>query len=379
MMKKLFAAAFLTGMSVFPLLAQKIIRVQNPLDESRTELVSIPFSDFGRHFGVDTIFTIRDKNTGTAYVHQLEKLGANEPQNVLVQIAIAARGESELVVLPEKPEPRPFKTFARHVPERFDDFAWENDVVAFRLYGKALEGRADDAQGMDFWAKRTDRLVIDRWYKTDDYHRDHGEGLDYYSVGQSLGAGDMALYFAGKVVYTRHYHQYEVLDNGPLRTTFRLTYEPQDFAGQTVSLTKTISLDAGGRFNKITVELRNRQSGTTPIAIGLVKRGESDPQCTYDPADRRLAYWDPDIRNNGHTGTALIVPKTRVSFDPDDARQFLLLANVQNGRPFVYYNGAAWSREGKIASADAWAAFVKRQAERLKKPLKVTFADTSSQ
>jgi len=371
-MKTLFTAAFLTGMSVFPLLAQKAIRVQNPLDESRTELISVPFSDFGRHFGVDTVFSIRDKKTGTAYAHQLEKLGTNRPQNVLVQVSIAARGELELVVLPEKPVPQSSKTFARYVPERFDDFAWENDVVAFRLYGKALEGRADDAQGMDFWAKRTDRLVIDRWYKTDDYHKDHGEGLDYYSVGQSLGAGDLALYFGEKVVYTKHYRQHEVLDNGPLRTTFRLTYEPQDFARQTVSLTKTVSLDAGGRFNKITVELQNRQSKTTPIAIGLVKRGESAPQCTYDPADRRLAYWEPDIQNNGHTGTALIVPQARVSFVPGDAKQFLLRANVQNGRPFVYYNGAAWSREGKIASADAWTAFVKSKAERLKKPLKVT-------
>jgi len=372
-MKKLFATAFLvTGMAAPPLLAQKTIRVQNPLDESRTELISVPFSAFGRHFGVDTAFTIRDKNSGTACAHQLEKLGTNRPQNVLVQVSIAAKAELELTVLPENPASQRPKTFARYVPERFDDFAWENDVVAFRLYGKALEGRPDDAQGMDFWAKRTDELVIDRWYKTDDYHKDHGEGLDYYSVGQSLGAGDLALYFNQKIAYTKHYRRHEILDNGPLRTTFRLTYEPQDVAGQTVSLTKTISLDVGGRFNTIAVELQNRHSKATPIAIGLVKRGESDPQYAYHPAGRSLAYWEPDVQNNGHTGTALIVPKTKVSFVPDDAKQFLLCAEAQNGKPFVYYNGAAWSREGKIASADAWTDFVKNKAERLQKPLKVT-------
>src|SRR5471030_2052234 len=30
------------------------------------------------------------------------------------------------------------KTFARYVPERYDDFAWENDKLAHRTYGPAL-------------------------------------------------------------------------------------------------------------------------------------------------------------------------------------------------------------------------------------------------
>ena len=35
--------------------------------------------------------------------------------------------------------PFPSKVFARYVPERFDDFAWENDRIAHRIYGQALE------------------------------------------------------------------------------------------------------------------------------------------------------------------------------------------------------------------------------------------------
>src|SRR5690606_5514535 len=132
----------------------------------------------------------------------------------------------------EKAPTFPSKTYARYVAERFDDYAWENDVVAFRLYGKALEGRPDDAQGMDYWAKRTENLVINKWYKINDYHKDHGEGLDYYSVGQTLGAGDMALYHNNTIQFTKHYRKHEVLDNGPLRTTFRLTFEPQTIEGQ---------------------------------------------------------------------------------------------------------------------------------------------------
>lgn len=371
MMKKFFSIVLLVSMSIAPLWAQKTIQVQNPLDENRVDLISIPFSKFSRHFGVDTVFTIKDKTTGTIYLHQLEKLGTNTPQNVLVQVPVASKAKLELVVMQEKPESYPSKVFARYVPERFDDFAWENDVVAFRMYGKALEGRADDAQGIDFWAKRTHSLVINNWYKTDDYHKDHGEGLDYYSVGQTLGAGDLTLYFGNQVAYTKHYRQYEVLDNGPLRTTFKLTYEPQDFDGQTISLTKTITLDAGQQFNKVVVELQNQQAKTTPVVIGLVKRNESNPQHDFDQEDRTLAYWEPNIQNNGHTGTALIVPKAKVSFIPNDAKQFLLSTHIQNGKHFVYYNGATWDKAGKITSADAWEDYVEDKAEQLKKPLKV--------
>jgi hypothetical protein len=82
------------------------------------------------------------------------------------------------------------KTYARFVPERYDDFAWENDRIAFRVYGKALEKVPDEmAHGQDVWAKRTSEMVINKWYKSCDYHVDHGQGLDFYDVGFSLGSG----------------------------------------------------------------------------------------------------------------------------------------------------------------------------------------------
>jgi len=246
--------------------AQKNIQISNPLNEARTEIISIPYAKFTKHFGVDSVFTIKGTTGSTTYAHQLERLGTSKIQNVLIQVNIGAKDKLSLVVEKAKSPSYTAKTFARYIPERFDDFAWENDVVAFRLYGKALEGRKDDAQGMDYWAKRTADLIINKWYKEDDYHKDHGQGLDYYSVGQTLGAGDIALYFQDKIYYTKHYRQYRILDNGPLRTTFELKFEQEDIASNTVALTKTISLDAGQQFNKITVDLDNKTNKQTPIS-----------------------------------------------------------------------------------------------------------------
>ena len=101
-----------------------------------------------------------------------------------------------------------FKVYGRFARERFDDFAWENDRIAHRMYGAALETWAQEpltSSAVDVWVKRTPRLVINDWYMVDDYHRDTGEGADLYSAGKTRGCGgsgiwkDGTLYAEGEV------------------------------------------------------------------------------------------------------------------------------------------------------------------------------------
>lgn len=371
-MKKITLFLFYSLLFSMPTWAQKSIIVHNPMDENRVEIITIPYATFTKYFNVDSTFIIKDKNSTKTYEHQLEKLGTNKIQNVLIQVTIDAKARLSLAVEKIKAPVINPKTYARYIPERFDDFAWENDVVAFRLYGKALEGRSDDAQGMDYWSKRTPELIINKWYKEDDYHKDHGQGLDYYTVGQTLGAGDMALYFHNKVYFTKHYRDYQILDNGPLRTTFKLIFEEEQIDANTISLTKTISIDAGQQFNKICINLDNKTHNTTPIVLGLARRTETTPAVYFDPNYKSLAYWEPAVKDYGETGTALLVPDTKIDFIQDDKKQFLLKTILDDGKQLVYYNGAAWSKAGKITNAKQWDKYVKNYAERLQKPLKIT-------
>ncbi len=143
------------------------------------------------------------------------------------------------------------RTFGRFYPERYDDFAWENDRVAFRIYGAALKPIDGPSNGIDAWYKRTNRLILDKWYADDiagraSYHTDRGEGLDDYKVGYTLGAGAMAPFVDGALILGENFERAELLDNGALRTTFRLFY-----AGGEV---RTISLDAGSQLTKIVQE-----------------------------------------------------------------------------------------------------------------------------
>jgi hypothetical protein len=59
-----------------------------------------------------------------------------------------------------------FRAYGRFVRERFDDFAWENDRIAHRTYGKALitwKGEPLTSSAIDIWSKRTEKLVINEW------------------------------------------------------------------------------------------------------------------------------------------------------------------------------------------------------------------------
>src|SRR3546814_12517342 len=102
-----------------------------------------------------------------------------------------------------------------------DDFAWENDKIAFRMYGKALEGTAGDAHGIDVWVKRTSELVINKWYNSGDYHTDHGDGMDYYSEGMNLGPGYIVPFSGDMLWFPIPYLSHRVLEKVHVGTHFR--------------------------------------------------------------------------------------------------------------------------------------------------------------
>jgi len=71
------------------------------------------------------------------------------------------------------------------VKERFDDFAWENDRIAQRVYGPALMTTSFGpltSSAVDLWPKRTSRLIINDWYMADHYHVDMGDGAAIFML-----------------------------------------------------------------------------------------------------------------------------------------------------------------------------------------------------
>jgi hypothetical protein len=128
--------------------------------------------------------------------------------------------------------PFPAKVSARFVPERLDDFAWENDKLAHRTYGPALAAPAPagsnkevlKTSGLDIWFKRVPYPIVDRWYNIghDHYHTDEGEGIDMYNVGASLGAGGSGIWDGSRLASAINFTRWKVIANGPVRAIFEL-------------------------------------------------------------------------------------------------------------------------------------------------------------
>lgn len=376
-MKKVFALLLLLpGTSFFAQAQTNVVKTTIVINNSSNvervgEVLSVNWTSIiTKYPGIDTLnFKVLDAATKKEIPFQLEHKGEAAIQNLLIQVNVKAKGNVRLLIVPGKPAAIAKKTYGRYVPERYDDFAWENDKVANRMYGKALETRKDNAFGIDIWVKRTSKLVINDWYKTGDYHKDHGSGMDYYSVGLTLGAGDIAPYVNDSVYYSKNYHHWKVLDNGPLRTSFQLGYDEWDVAGKPVKVLKTISLDAGSHFNHIQADYSYPESGDLPVVIGIVKRAEPGV-VMMDEQQGIMGYWEPEHGADGTTGVATIIPGGKVKMDTDKVH-LLTHTVIKSKEPIVYYNGSAWSKGNEITTAKEWFKHLESFNQKLNYPLTV--------
>lgn len=267
------------------------------------------------------------------------------------------------------------KVYGRLVPERKDDFTWENDKIAFRVYGPALQATGEISSGIDVWAKRTDKLIVDKWYADElagrsSYHTDTGEGLDFYKVGPTLGAGATAPYAKDSLWYSRNFTTYEVLDNGPLRLTVKFNYAPYMVDQAEVIPTRVISIDAGSQMNKVTVSYRFK-TDEIHVASGLIMRNQKDEATNIDVNNNYATYKEPNDGINGTLYTGIVGTKPFTSIEVKD-RHILGFRTLKSGEPHVYFAGAGWSKSG-FETFGGWNSYVKDFSLKINNPLKVKF------
>jgi hypothetical protein len=349
------------------------VTIQNNSALNRKEtLVAIKWATvLSSYPQIDTAnFVVVNPNTKKQIPFQLEHKGKAAIQNLLVQVDIKAKSSIILSIQKGKPEVFAAKTYARYVPERLDDFAWENDKIAFRAYGKALEKTEGDAYGYDVWVKRTNKLVLNDRYKRNDYHIDHGDGLDYYHVGYTLGAGNMAPYVNDTIRYSGNYHHWKVLDNGPLRSTFQLLYDSWNAGSIKVTAVKTISLDAGSQLNRIETVYTFNDTKPMPVVVGIIRR-EKAGVIGLNEQQGIMSYWEPTFEKDGTTavGTILSTPAEKMWVNKE---QLLTRTSVRNNEPIVYYSGAAWDKAGQITNSKQWQDYLDHFNQEIQNPLIVS-------
>ncbi len=270
-----------------------------------------------------------------------------------------------------------FKAYGRFVRERFDDFAWENDRIAHRTYGKALETWQKEplaSSAIDIWSKRTSHLLINDWYMLDNYHSDAGEGADFYSAGLSRGCGGDGLWAGDRLWVSRNFVQSRVLANGPIRVMFELTYEPFEVNGVSVGEVKRVTLDAGQNLDHyqslFTPFTRPEKPVTLTAGIGLKKvKGER----TELNAERGwLVKWEPMESNAGNQGLALIFDPKLFEKTTEDKLNLLVLEKVPDDGRVSYWAGFNWDKSGQFADEAAWGTYVDQFAQGQLSPIEIS-------
>ena len=388
------------------------VTVTNPLALERTgEMVEVPMSDV----------TAKLQLADTAQIVVLGEDGQQVPyqvtydEKVVFPATVKANGTATYTIQSGTPDPYNVIACGRYYPERLDDVAWENDLGGYRAYGPALQKRGERGFGYDLFTKyNTTEPILESLYaeeldkekrariaelkKTDpkaaaelqnaiSYHIDHGYGMDCYAVGPTLGCGTAALMAGDTIIYPYCYRTQEILDNGPLRFTVKLEFNPLTVRGDSnVVETRVITLDAGSYLNKTVVSYTNLKEAMA-VTTGIVLR-EPDGVVTADAANGYITYVDPTTDRSGGNGKIFIgaafpslVKEAKTVLFPEKEKKelrggadghVLAISEYEPGSEYTYYWGSAWDKAA-IKTVDAWNAYMAEYAQKVRTPLTVTY------
>lgn len=394
----------ITGKSLMMLLAlagsnychaqQATIVVSNPTSNPRTELISLNMSEMKAKLGNAT------PKKGEAYIvknKRGQQIGSQitHDDNLLIDASVRPHGSATYYVSIGKPYQQKVYATGALYKIRKDDIAWENDRCAYRVYGPALQKTGERSFGTDIWVKNTpDTVVYERYIKdmignrkNDDeteiltsFHLDHGNGLDPYRVGATLGLGAPSLMVGKNQVLPYCYKDYRILDNGPLRFTVELTYNPSTVGDmKNVVEHRIISLDKGSNFNKMTVWYDGLTT-PTDFATGFPIHEEDTEMKTF--AKDYVSYADPTDNvevNNSQVFVGVLFPEGidhtyyqlfDKKHDGATGHALGLKRGLKNQEKYSYYFGAAWSKYD-VRNYAEWQIRIKDYLDALKHPLQV--------
>ncbi len=368
-----------------------LLTLSNESGQQRQEVVETDWQSVCQLLGIGTDEEVVIENAaGQEVAHQKTYDG-----KLLIYASLHPHGKAVYTLTKGKPATPKTYVSGKQYPIRKDDLAWENDLGIYRVYGPALQKTGERSFGTDVWVKNTPELVVEERYMKDYYgnamedslkkagqkvalkeldlstsfHLDHGNGMDAYGVGPSLGCGAPALMRDGQLVFPYCYRDCKIHDNGPLRFTAELTYAPN---ADGITEHRIISLDRGSHFNRMTVWYDGIKNPMT-LAAGVVLHNDDKPML----AKQYVLYADPTDNPKVHQSQIFVGTLFPSSVDetvtlkgkPDHA---LGLVRNYTGTPYTYYFGSAWSGYD-IRSMAQWQLAAYEYLQQLTNPITVQY------
>lgn len=256
--------------------------------------------------------------------------------------------------------------FVRYMPEANGNICWENDRIAFRVYGPPVKNRV--SSGIDIWTKSVEYPIISKWYDQNNqgksYHENHGEGLDFYHVAYGRGLGGTALWRNGKPYISAPYATHKILKNTEEEIAFELNFDAWDAGGIMVKEKKVISLKMGTNFCKVTSTFTTDSKEPLTVALGLSYTDK--PEVLKDAKKGTLTLWESFEPKNGDLGTTVVVkPKQIKEFSEFEKEKYVLL-KAKSGKSITYYVGTGWSKAPQFKTKQDWLDYVNLEMLKMK-------------
>ena len=251
------------------------------------------------------------------------------------------------------------KVYGRYVPERKDDFAWENEYAAFRMYGPALRPE-NPSNGVDLWLKSSPELVVDSFYYREHvlglpYHINYGKGLDCYKVGHTCGCGGLVVIANDTTWIGGAYDRWEILEQTPDKFVFRLEYDSLLVAGHILHESITITAETGQLQNKAEVVLTGDYSGEMLVGGGIYLHDTVDyyltkPEVGYvfyeedalsDKTAAKMNYEYNGSTTQGRVQISVKTPGATLTEIRDG--NLIAVRPYELGDTLTYYFGATWT------------------------------------
>lgn len=339
----------------------KQIVVKNTTELGREkEMVEVKVAGLNNDFSADTYVLTDEKGNEVEY--QVLKDENDQAKSLLFLANVPANSSAVYKVIKGEPKTVTPKTYARYIPERKDDFAWENEFAAYRMYGPAL-AKENPSNGVDLWLKRTDELIVDKFYHDElqlglSYHIDHGQGLDCYKVGHTLGAGGIAPY-TDQLLVGNHYTTQELLINGPLRSVFKLTYDSVQIGDNYYTQTITITTDAGSIMNKAVVHYEGVDM-PIKLAGGIFIHDGGGIEFAQSE-NNVIGYAENAVSDagvpSGRNYVGVYMPGVNSEIKRE-GEHLLIMSDYQTNFDFTYYFGGGWSKWGFPEDNDWFTALI---------------------
>ncbi len=257
------------------------------------------------------------------------------------------------------------RAYVRYIPEANGNIFWENDRIAFRMYGPEVKSRV--GSGIDIWAKSVEYPIINKWQRLSkagkSYHEDSGEGCDFFEVGFSRGVGGTAIWHNNRPYPSLTYASHKIIKNNERELEFEVTYAPWQVGNRKISEVKTVNMKMGTNLFKVTSRFSSETND--PITVGIGISSAKTPVIVTDSRKGLLVAWESYLPKNGELGTAVMTdPQKETTYKSHENEHFALVT-IAPETPLVYYVGAASTKAPQFRSKEDWYQYVNEELARL--------------